>query len=106
MAAIIKPISVVLKEARQSKGISLEEVYRITKIHPRILRELEDGATLGLSHIYVKSYIKIYAKFLGIGQHELDKYFHPINSKEKKINFDPALISQGEKTDNLSKLIF
>ncbi len=89
MIPIVKPISVVLKEARQNKGVSLEEVHKATKIHPKILRALEDGTTLGLSHVYVKSYAKIYAKYLGISQHELDKYSHSaVVSKEKKPRLD------------------
>jgi hypothetical protein len=89
MNPIIKPISIVLKEARENKGVSLEEVHKATKIHPNILRSLEDGTTLGLSHVYVKSYIKIYAKYLGINQQELEKYFHPAPaSLEKKPRLD------------------
>ncbi|MFC1708510.1 helix-turn-helix domain-containing protein [Candidatus Omnitrophota bacterium] len=107
MNPVIKPISVVLKEARQNKGVSLDEVHKATKIHPNILRSLEDGTTLGLSHIYVKSYIKIYAKYLKIGQQELDKYFHPVPiSKEKKPRFDVPFTTKGLgiKVKSLSKL--
>ncbi|MFH1622119.1 MAG: helix-turn-helix domain-containing protein [Candidatus Omnitrophota bacterium] len=106
MNPIIKPISVVLKEARQNKGISLEEAHKVTKIHPQILRSLEDGTTLGLSHVYVKSYIKIYAKYLGINQHELDKYFLPSVPKEKKVNIGIPFKTKGIKIKNLSNLQF
>ena len=41
MNPIIKPISVILKEARKNKGLSFDEIYRATKIHPKILRSLE-----------------------------------------------------------------
>ena len=104
MNPIIKPISVVLKEVRQNKGISLDEVYKATKIHPKILRALEEGTTLDLSHIYVKSYIKLYAKYLGISQQELDKYFHPVVPKEKKVHLDMPFRTKGIKIKNLSKL--
>ena len=102
MNPVIKPISIVLKEARQNKGVSLEEVHKATKIHPNILRSLEDGTTLGLSHIYVKSYIKIYAKYLGINQQELDKYFHPVSaSQEKQPRFDIPFEGKSIKLKNL-----
>lgn len=103
MNPVIKPISVVLKEAREHKGISLQDAYKATKIHPNTLRALEDGTTLGLSHVYVKSYIKIYAKYLGISQHELDKYFHPEIPKEKKIRLDFPFQAKGEKIKGLSE---
>lgn len=104
MNPLIKPISVVLKEARQNKGISLEEAYNATRIHPKILHALEEGTTLGLSHVYVKSYIKIYAKFLGISQHELDKYLHTAAPKEKKVNLEAAFITERENIQNFSRL--
>lgn len=104
MNPTIKPISVVLKEARQGKGISLEEAYKATKVHPKILHALEEGTTLGLSHVYVKSYIKIYANYLGISRQELDKYFHvPINLKDRKVKLDVSSIAgKGERIHGLS----
>lgn len=84
MTAITKPISVLLKEARRNKGVTLDEAYGATKIHPKILHALEEGTTLQLSGVYVKSYIKIYAKYLGISQKELDRYFGSASLKEKE----------------------
>ena len=106
MNPVVKPISVVLKEARQSKGLSLEEAYKATKIHPKILHALEEGTTLGLSHIYVKSYIKIYAKYLGVSHHELDRYFHSpvVIPKEKRIKLDISTIAdKGERLHDLAE---
>lgn len=104
MNPVIKPISIVLKEARQNKGISLEEAHKATRIHPNILRSLEEGTTLGLSYVYVKSYIKIYAKYLGVSQQELDKYFHPAVPKEKKVSLEIPIKAKGIKIKSLSKL--
>lgn len=106
MNPVIKPISIVLKEARQNKGVSLEEAHKATRIHPNILRSLEEGTTLGLSHVYVKSYIKIYAKYLGVSQQELDKYFHPTVSKEKKVSLEVPIKAKGIKIKSLPKLTF
>ena len=102
MNPIIKPISVILKEARKNKGLSLDEIYRATKIHPKILRSLEEGTTLGLSHVYVRGYIRIYAKYLGINQEELDKYFRPVVvQKEKKSYLDFSFRTKGDKIGKL-----
>jgi cytoskeletal protein RodZ len=107
MNPVIKPISVVLKEARQNKGISLDEAYKATKIHPTILHALEEGTTLGLSHVYVKSYIKIYAHYLGISSHELNRYFPaPAALKERRVKLDVSSIGdKGEKIQGLSNLV-
>lgn len=106
MNPVIKPINIVLKEARQNKGVSFDEVTKVTKIHHNILRALEEGTTLGLSHVYVKSYIKIYAKYLGIDQKELDKYFHPVVPKDKKPPLDFYAKAKGIRIKALSKLPF
>lgn len=101
MNAVLRPISVVLKEARKNKNVTIEDVYKATKIHPKILRALEEGASLDLGYIYVKSYIKTYAKYLGINQQELEKYFHPVEPKEKKANFTIPYGVEGDKFPSL-----
>ena len=103
MSHITKPISVILKEARSNKGVTLDEVYKATRVHPKILKSLEEGTTLDLNDVYVKSYIKIYAKFLGIHQHELEKYFHPSAVKEKKTIVDAPFVKKAN-IENLPKL--
>lgn len=55
-----------LKKLRLEKGISLEEVQKKTKIHPNILRAIEGDAITDLSPIYLKSFLKIYCKTLGV----------------------------------------
>ncbi len=103
---MVKPISVVLKETRTNKGISLEEVYKATKIHPSILRSLEDGTTLQLPDVYIKSYSKIYAKYLGISESGLEQYFRPLPSKEEKkdrgVVSDVFLKAKKEKIKSLA----
>lgn len=100
MNPVFKPICIVLKESRKNKGISLEEVHKATKIHPHILRSLEDGTTLQLSEVYIKSYIKIYAKYLGISDDDLEQYFHPpsaeVTVKEEK-KFAPGVFLKARK---------
>ncbi|MDD5246513.1 MAG: DUF4115 domain-containing protein [Candidatus Omnitrophica bacterium] len=55
-----------LKKIRLEKGLTLEEVCRRTKIHLNILKAIEDDSLIGLSPIYIKGFLKIYCKFLGV----------------------------------------
>lgn len=56
-----------LKQARLEKNISLEEIYKQTKIHPRVLTALEENrAEEQLGFVYIKSFLKIYAQYLGL----------------------------------------
>ncbi|MFH1045622.1 MAG: RodZ domain-containing protein [Candidatus Omnitrophota bacterium] len=61
-----------LKQARDQKSISLEEAYRQTKIHPNVLQALEeDRAHNFLSAIYIKAFIKTYARYLALDGEQL-----------------------------------
>lgn len=55
-----------LRSLRQSRGISLDEAYRETKIHPSILKALEQDAVGGMSSAHIKGLLKVYCSFLGV----------------------------------------
>ncbi|MDD5652729.1 MAG: DUF4115 domain-containing protein [Candidatus Omnitrophica bacterium] len=59
-----------LKNKRLEKGLTLEEVAKKTKIHINILRSIEDDSLVGVSPIYIKGFLKIYCKFLGVDPRE------------------------------------
>ncbi len=55
-----------LRKIRLDKGISLEEVSKKTKVSLNILKAIEDDGFINLEPVYVKGFIKIYCKFLGV----------------------------------------
>jgi len=55
-----------IKKIRLEKGLSLEEVHRKTKIHLNVLKAIEEDALVNFSPIYIRGFIKIYCKFLGV----------------------------------------
>lgn len=64
----MESIGTRLKQAREDKGISLEQAQKDTRIHNRILAALEGGrpqeAVSGT--VYIKSFIRKYADYLGL----------------------------------------
>lgn len=64
----MESIGARLKKARQDKGLSLEQAQKDTRIHNRILAALEEGrpqeAVSGT--VYIKSFIRKYADYLGL----------------------------------------
>ncbi|MFA5275980.1 MAG: RodZ domain-containing protein [Candidatus Omnitrophota bacterium] len=60
-----------LKKIRLEKGLSLEDVQKQTKVHLNILKAIEGDGLTDLSPVYLKAFIKIYAKFLGLKPEEL-----------------------------------
>ena len=55
-----------LKQIRQERGLSLEDVGKKTKIHLNVLRAIEGDSISNLSPIYLKGFIKIYCSYLGL----------------------------------------
>lgn len=70
-----------LREAREKNKLSLENVYKDIKIHPHILKAIEDdrGDEL-LSPVYIKGFIRKYAQYLKLDSREIVeeyKSLHP-----------------------------
>jgi len=61
----------ILKKTRLEKGLSLEDVQKQTKIHLNILKAIEGDGLTDLSPVYLKAFVKIYAKALGLKPEEL-----------------------------------
>ena len=60
-----------LKNLRLQKGLSLEEVHKKTKIHLNILKAIEEDSLINFSPVYIKGFLKIYCKFLGIDPQDI-----------------------------------
>ncbi|MFP4472840.1 MAG: helix-turn-helix domain-containing protein [Candidatus Omnitrophota bacterium] len=81
-----KPVGEVLKEARESKGISLTTVHEMTKIPMDVLKAIEEGYTVRtISPFYLKGFIKMYAQYLEINvDHLLQKEPRVVQSEKKE----------------------
>lgn len=76
-----------LKEARDRKSLTLEDVHAKLKIHPRVLQLLEDDRFEKLpSPLFVKSFIKTYADFLEVNGEEL------LQTYERESRRDPEQV--------------
>lgn len=78
----MESIGAELKGAREAKGISIEQAQKETRIHVSILRALEEDRIEEASStpIYIKSFIRKYADYLGLdGASLADEYLkgHP-----------------------------
>ncbi|OGX43781.1 MAG: hypothetical protein A3G38_04260 [Omnitrophica WOR_2 bacterium RIFCSPLOWO2_12_FULL_51_8] len=62
----MESIGARLKKIRLEKGLSLEEAQKKTKIHLNILQAIEGDSITGLNPVYLKGFLKIYCKFLGL----------------------------------------
>jgi len=79
---IVTELGNVLKEARESKGLSLDELQSITKIQKRYLLGIEQGDySMMPGKFYVRAFIKQYAEAVGLEPDQLlEQYKNEIPS--------------------------
>ncbi|MGB2706375.1 MAG: RodZ domain-containing protein [Candidatus Omnitrophota bacterium] len=98
-----KEIGQILKEARQKKGLSAEEVYKATRIQPSLMDLFEQGrADEILSRVYVLSFLKKYAFFLDLDASALAADYKKFYTDEEKLVLvldgqTPAIGAQAQK---------
>ena len=73
-----------LKKVRLEKGLSLEEAQKKTKIHINILKAIEGDSITNLEPIYIKGFLKIYCKYLGVDFKECVSEEKEIKEPEKR----------------------
>ncbi len=72
-----------LREAREKKAISLDEVHAKIKIHPRIIQILEEEKFEKLpSPLFAKSFLKNYAEFLEVDPEEILEAYDKQDKKD------------------------
>ncbi|KFN01383.1 helix-turn-helix domain-containing protein [Bacillus clarus] len=86
-----------LKEAREAKGFSIDQLYEITKIQKRYLVTIEEGDYSILpGAFYARAFIKQYADAVGLnGEELLVEYQSTIPQSE---NHEVPIVSTGQKT--------
>lgn len=64
------------KQARETKGLTLDEVAFKTRIHPSFLRAIEEGNFTKLpDQVFVKGFVRSYARALGVDEDEAVRQF-------------------------------
>jgi cytoskeletal protein RodZ len=73
-----KSIGNILKDARIAKNLSLEQASKNTKIHPNILKKIEADDFGSLGAVYARSFLKIYAEYLGLNKEVVIRGFEDL----------------------------
>src|SRR5437868_1199860 len=68
----MRTVGQVLKEERERKFYTLDEIEKVTKIRKELLEALEEGQYQKLPPVtFIQGFIKNYGKFLGLNQEKL-----------------------------------
>jgi transcriptional regulator with XRE-family HTH domain len=71
----------ILKDTRIAKGLDISEVSRKTGIRENVLLEIESGTMPNLPTVYLRSFIKKYANFLGLSEDSYSQLMSELNSQ-------------------------
>ena len=94
---VVTELGQKLKEAREAKGLSIDQLHEITKIQKRHLVAIEEGNYDVLpGAFYARAFIKQYADAVGLnGEELLVEYQSTIPQSEKR---EVPQVSTGQKT--------
>lgn len=91
-----------LREARENRGITLEDVERETKIRRKYLQALEEEQFQILPGVvYAKAFLKTYASFLGLDASEVLETYNKNFAKEEAALEMPFQTTEGEAKVNV-----
>ncbi|MFH1413479.1 MAG: RodZ domain-containing protein [Candidatus Omnitrophota bacterium] len=86
----MEPVGARLKKMRLEKGITLEDLQRATKINANVLKDIEGDSFTNLSPVYLKGFLKIYCKYLGVDPGEYISGYKDLQAE----SFGAALASR------------
>lgn len=66
----------IFKDARRAKGITVGEVSKKTKISHNVISAIEEDNFEILNPVYMKSFVKLYAKLLDLDIEKILKLYH------------------------------
>lgn len=97
---MLKSFTNELKKTREKAGITLEGVSAKTRIDIKFLKALERGDVHFLPELYVKAFIKQYAKVIGLDEDEtLQRYLLAIEGKKLPDKEDETVDSEMVESD-------
>lgn len=94
-------LSEELKQARERSGLTLQQLVNKTKIDIRYIQAMEDGNFSFQPDLYVKAFLKSYAKFVGLDENQIIRKYQAI--KEGKPYQEQTSLSQEDKTSTVPR---
>jgi cytoskeletal protein RodZ len=94
-----KEIGKIFRDAREKAGISVEEANRRSRIHLNVINDIENGVFTRFSKLYLKSFLRKYAEFLGLDAENILEQYESIASGIPEKEFTPEIKRQEESKE-------
>lgn len=75
----------ILRHEREKKGLTLDRAAAQSKINLSVLTAIETGATDEVPSVYLRGYIRNYARFLGLDPKRLDRHMEHVQGAEPNV---------------------
>jgi cytoskeleton protein RodZ len=72
----------ILRYEREQKGLTIEQASGQSRIKPSVLTAIETGETGEIPSVYLRGYIRNYARFLGVDPADLDAHMEHVKGAE------------------------
>lgn len=94
-----------LKNLRQEKGFTVEEVSKKTKMSPSVVKSIEEGRTQKIDPVYLKGFLKLYCRFLEVDWENFRKE-HAIFASAKEMRRPAMQAKEDKKQESSLKQFF
>ncbi len=95
----------IFKDAREKRGISVNEANKKSRIHVRVIQEFENGIFDRIGKIYTRGFIKKYSDFLGLNTKDILKKFETIASSINEKEFTFNVEEEGDKAERTKGIL-
>lgn len=75
----------ILRFEREQKGLTLERAAADSRIKPTVLSAIEAGDTAHIPSVYLKGYIRNYARYLGIDPSEIEQRIEQVEGATPEV---------------------
>ena len=99
----IKEIGKLFSETRTKKNITIEAAYKKSRIHPKVLKNIESGEFHKISKPYLKSFLKQYSAFLGLDTEKILEKYESVSASLPEKSFNLKEKEEKAKKEHLKQ---
>lgn len=75
----------ILRYEREQKGLSLERAGRESRVKPSVIEAIESGEAGHIPSVYLKGYIRNYARYLGLDPEDFEVHLNEVRGAEPEV---------------------
>jgi len=75
----------ILRYEREKQGLSIDRAAELSKIKPSVLVAIENGDTDSIPSVYLRGYIRNYARYLRLDSGRLDQHMANVKSSDPEV---------------------